>query len=287
MFTWICPQCGREVPPSYSECPNCAENRARGMAPGAQAPQQAPAPQPPPPPPQAYPVATPPQPQYAPPQYPVPPQQQYAPPQQPVYAPPPQQQYAPPPQQQYAPPPPPPPAAPAWQDPQIQHSQAFYTVGEQKKKKTPLWLVMVGTAALLGVVLFALYRYVDGGANSGTSEAIAAKKEAAAPPGTHPYAKFVELTGFRISEDGKKVKVQYLVVNHSAASLAGLEMQVTLTTVNAKPEDPPLGEFTAKVGDVEPFGSKEMSDTFPTKLRAYELPDWQFLKATFSITAPR
>jgi hypothetical protein len=24
MFTWICPNCGREVPPSYSECPNCA-----------------------------------------------------------------------------------------------------------------------------------------------------------------------------------------------------------------------------------------------------------------------
>ena len=23
MFTWICPQCGREVPPSYTECPDC------------------------------------------------------------------------------------------------------------------------------------------------------------------------------------------------------------------------------------------------------------------------
>lgn len=27
MFTWICPQCGREVPPAYDECPDCA---ARG-----------------------------------------------------------------------------------------------------------------------------------------------------------------------------------------------------------------------------------------------------------------
>src|SRR5690348_15430553 len=23
MFTWICPKCGREVPPAYTECPNC------------------------------------------------------------------------------------------------------------------------------------------------------------------------------------------------------------------------------------------------------------------------
>jgi hypothetical protein len=23
MFTWICPRCGREVPPSYNDCPDC------------------------------------------------------------------------------------------------------------------------------------------------------------------------------------------------------------------------------------------------------------------------
>jgi hypothetical protein len=23
MFTWICPRCGREVPPAYNECPDC------------------------------------------------------------------------------------------------------------------------------------------------------------------------------------------------------------------------------------------------------------------------
>jgi len=27
MFTWICPRCGREVPPSYNECPDCAERQ--------------------------------------------------------------------------------------------------------------------------------------------------------------------------------------------------------------------------------------------------------------------
>src|SRR4051794_33997285 len=24
MFTWICPKCGREVPPAYNDCPDCA-----------------------------------------------------------------------------------------------------------------------------------------------------------------------------------------------------------------------------------------------------------------------
>jgi len=26
MFTWICPQCGREVPPAYTECPDCTKS---------------------------------------------------------------------------------------------------------------------------------------------------------------------------------------------------------------------------------------------------------------------
>ena len=32
MFTWICPQCGREVPPSYTECPDCTKKAAEGSA---------------------------------------------------------------------------------------------------------------------------------------------------------------------------------------------------------------------------------------------------------------
>jgi len=32
MFTWICPQCGREVPPAYTECPDC-NKRSQPVAP--------------------------------------------------------------------------------------------------------------------------------------------------------------------------------------------------------------------------------------------------------------
>src|SRR5690349_17015403 len=28
MFSWICPKCGAEVPPSYSECPRCSPETA-------------------------------------------------------------------------------------------------------------------------------------------------------------------------------------------------------------------------------------------------------------------
>ena len=32
MFTWICPQCGREVPPAYADCPDCAAKAAASAA---------------------------------------------------------------------------------------------------------------------------------------------------------------------------------------------------------------------------------------------------------------
>jgi len=31
MFNWVCPQCGKDVPPSKTECPYCAERRKRRL----------------------------------------------------------------------------------------------------------------------------------------------------------------------------------------------------------------------------------------------------------------
>src|SRR5438270_6737302 len=49
MFTWICPQCGREVPPSYTECPDCVAKGVQAppaaAVPPPVAPVQPPAPQ--------------------------------------------------------------------------------------------------------------------------------------------------------------------------------------------------------------------------------------------------
>ena len=33
MFTWICPQCGREVPPAYNDCPDCSPQKPKEPAP--------------------------------------------------------------------------------------------------------------------------------------------------------------------------------------------------------------------------------------------------------------
>jgi hypothetical protein len=77
MFTWICPQCGREVPPAYNDCPDCAERNAKAGTPAAVAPPPATVSAAPPPPPPEQQAPPPVQQQYAPPQHAP---QQYAPP---------------------------------------------------------------------------------------------------------------------------------------------------------------------------------------------------------------
>jgi hypothetical protein len=75
-------------------------------------------------------------------------------------------------------------------------------------------------------------------------------------------------------------------VNHSEADIGDLGLKVTLTTTAAKPGDPPVGVFDAKVPTLGPQETKDVTATIPTKLRIYELPDWQFLRAEFEITSP-
>jgi hypothetical protein len=113
------------------------------------------------------------------------------------------------------------------------------------------------------------------------------------PPGAavatnkHPLAKYIELVGFRMAEAGQgKLKITFAVVNHSQADIGDLGLKVKLTTSAAKPEDPPIAEFETKVPSVGPQEIKDVAATVPTKLRIYELPDWQFLRGQFEITSP-
>lgn len=299
MFTWVCPKCGREVPPAYTDCPDCSVKTANAAAVPSSpvelpAPQYAPAPPPvqhtPPPsqyaPPQAQyappqPQYAPPQPQYATPQYP-PPQPQYA-PQQPEYTPahaqyaPPQPQYAqaptqyPPPQSQYAPPqqqsyyaPPVPGGLPTWA------MTALFALGFVVVGAGIYWIV--GTRQPSGVT----------GGPSATVESPAAKAGAK----TNPYQKYVEVAGVRFIENPrKKPEVRFVVINHSPAELEGLSGNVTIWGRTQKSEEDAAGTFTFNTR-LGPWETKDLSAPLVTKHKIYELPDWQNVSTDIQITAP-
>ena len=110
---------------------------------------------------------------------------------------------------------------------------------------------------------------------------------AAVPTNNNPLTKYVELVGFRLSEAGPgKLRIKFSVINHSEADIGDLGLKVTLTTTAAKPGEEPIAVFDAQVPSLGPQETKDVTVTVPTKMRIYELPDWQFLRGEFEITSP-
>ncbi len=306
MFNWVCPRCGKEVPPSKTECPYCV-NQPQQAAPQAPAPppgyqQQGYPPQgyPQQPPQQAYPPqghpqqAPPPQAAWQPPAAPAPPHS-WQPPQQWV----PLVPQAPPPQPPvYAAPPPPPPPQQHYAAPPVAHPPADYAAHAQapwppQKQGPPAWLVGGGVAVALLVVLGLAYYSMqpssgkpEAPADKGGSDKVAATS-AAADKGPNPLQKAVEVVGVRVVTQDKKPVAKIVVVNHSLAEITGLEATVTLWASTKRSEEDSVGTFQIKVASLAPNGSLEVSAPFTTKLKPYEMPDWQNLTADLQITAPK
>lgn len=83
-----------------------------------------------------------------------------------------------------------------------------------------------------------------------------------------------------------KLGFKFGVVNHSDADIGDLTLAVQVTTTAAKPEDPPFAEFEVKVQKLGPQELKEVTAVANTKLRAFELPDWQFIRAQGRVLSP-
>ncbi|HEY2842398.1 MAG TPA: hypothetical protein VGJ09_02065 [Bryobacteraceae bacterium] len=103
----------------------------------------------------------------------------------------------------------------------------------------------------------------------------------------HPLAKYIELSGFRLAESKPgELQVKFVAINHSEAELGDLTVNIRLQTTAAKPEDPPVAQFQAMIPALSPLEIHDVTAKVATKMRIYELPDWQFLRADFDITSP-
>ena len=292
MFTWICPQCGKEVPPAYNDCPDCSKKAASGVGDAAAAP---PATVFAPPSQQPY-SHQPPQQQAPPPGY-YPPQAQQAPPPG-YYPPPPQAQQAPPPG--YYPPQPQPPAPPPQQPyyqqpPQAQQAppQGYYSAPTAPAHglNMPVWLMTILVALAVGGVLFGIIALVKSnrGSDGNGPAPIAAVESPAAKPGakTNPLQKYIEVAGVRFVSDPKNQApmVKFLLINHSPADINGLAGNVTMWGRTQKSEEDAQGSFSFSA-TIGPYESKELTAPLNTKRKIYELADWQNITTDVQITGP-
>jgi hypothetical protein len=116
---------------------------------------------------------------------------------------------------------------------------------------------------------------------------VTVENSVASTASTHRFAKYLELAGFRLRESSAgKLDVKFVAINHSDADLGDITVKVRVRTSQAAPEDPPVTEFEVNIPSFGPQETREITGKAETKLRIYELPDWQFLRTEFDITAP-
>ncbi|MBM3767717.1 MAG: hypothetical protein FJW32_20200 [Acidobacteria bacterium] len=143
--------------------------------------------------------------------------------------------------------------------------------------------VVFGVAAvLLGAGYFVWNRMENG--DKPNEEATTKMEKPGEAPKDHPLARQIEVTGFRIREPKPgQAEVKMLVVNHSAADIADLRMTVALSVKGTAKE---VAKFPLTVKRLGAFESTEASAKIKVAMRAYELPDWQFLEAKLLVQAP-
>jgi len=157
----------------------------------------------------------------------------------------------------------------------------------------PPWLLSIGFAALFLAVGAGAYfgiRYFSGSSEASTNTPAtpeSAPAPAAAKAKNNTLQKYVEVVGMRLTEDAKKKpEIHFVVVNHSGAEIADLAANVNLWARTQKSDEEAVGTFSFKLPSIGAYESKDMSAALNTKLRVYELPDWQNLVAEIQITSP-
>ncbi len=100
----------------------------------------------------------------------------------------------------------------------------------------------------------------------------------------NPLQKFLEVVGIRLTQDSKrKPQAKFIVVNHSTAELDDVTANVTLWASTSRSEEDSVGTFTFQINGLGPNEAKEITVPLKTKLRIYELPDWQNLTADVQV----
>ncbi len=151
-----------------------------------------------------------------------------------------------------------------------------------------MWLMIAGSALAFLLIIGAIYYGVQhfGGSNPAEKAGLENPANASKQKVTNPLQKYLEVVGLRMMTEKSKPVAKFLVVNHSGAEITNLEANVTLWASTSRSEEDSIGSFTFKVDSIGANDSKELTEPLKTKLKMYELPDWQNATAEIQITSP-
>jgi len=178
--------------------------------------------------------------------------------------------------------------------PQLRNFTENQTLNRQLARKrsiAPTWMVSVLVAMLLFLGAGSLLQYLTANRDTTTAAAAPAAPQASAfvpAPAPvaqeHPGARFVEVAGIRVvTAVNKRPQLQYIVVNHSAGELTGLNIHIAVHSADS-PTGTPLFTVTSAIATLAANQSKEIRADIDPSVKPASIPDWQSLRTDVLIT---
>jgi hypothetical protein len=155
----------------------------------------------------------------------------------------------------------------------------------RNRKRATAWplTLLIGTVVILGAASLLQYMAQDHDASPSPVAALALVSRAASLPAApvvqeHPAARSVEVAGVRIvTGSNRKPQLQFIVINHSANELTGLNIRIAVRSVDGL-AGPPLFSVSSPIAFLGPNQSKEIRTDLDASIKPASIPDWQSLR---------
>jgi len=145
----------------------------------------------------------------------------------------------------------------------------------RRRASLPGWLISLIVATVLSLGGAAIIRNM---------EADHKAQAASSSPGSTGDAN-IEVTGLRVVGGPRfGSQLQYIVVNHSAAQLANVNLRISVLSTASHASGRPLFSVSTSVAGLAPFASREMTADIED-VQAAQVPEWGHLKTQVEVVA--
>lgn len=152
-----------------------------------------------------------------------------------------------------------------------------------KREMNPLLVTLLATIVFLALG-YAGYKYYE---RSKGSVAGAEVNAGAVAPGGSALNRALSVAGLRfVPGKNRKLEARFLIVNNTGAQTPKFSGMVYVRPKDAAVDETPLLTFALTGVELGPYESREMQAPLQTALRAYELPDGNLVRTDLVISEP-
>lgn len=153
-----------------------------------------------------------------------------------------------------------------------------------KRELNPLLVTVLATVVFLALG-YAGFKYYE--RSKGTPGASSNMVAASTAHGGHPLNRALTVTGLRfVPGKNKKLEARFLIVNSTGAQTPKFSGMVYVRPKDAAADETLLLTFELKGVELGPYESREMQAPIESSLKPYELPDGGLVRADLNILEP-